>query len=492
MSARLLRALWHARDRIDARFRADPRNRQTFLALLQQPVGVIHELRRMNQWAILGRYLPVFRRIVGQMQHDLFHVYTVDQHILMVVRNLRRFAQSKFAHEYPLCSQLISDFDKPWLLYTAALFHDIAKGRGGDHSTLGKRDAIRFCQRHGLSAADTALVGFLVEQHLTMSQVAQKQDIADPEVIDRFAALVGNERNLTALYLLTVADVRGTSPKVWNNWKARLLEDLFRLTRRRLGGEPRAATAELESRKREALRVLQLYGLSPQAHEALWNELDVVYFMRQTARDIAWHTRSLIAHVSTDRPIVRVRLSPAGEGIEVMVYVRDRRDLFARVCGFFDARRLSILEARIHTTRHGYALDTFIVTDHGRASHYRELLGRIEKELTAWIGEDTGLPEPVKARLSRHSRHFPVLPSVHLQPDERGNAYLLSITATDRMGLLYSITRVLAQHGTSVQTAKINTLGERVEDVFLIGGSALESPRTQLQLETDLLAALTP
>jgi len=492
MSARLLRALWHARDRIDARFRADPRNRQTFLALLQQPVGVIHELRRMNQWAILGRYLPVFRRIVGQMQHDLFHVYTVDQHILMVVRNLRRFAQSSFAHEYPLCSQLISDFDKPWLLYTAALFHDIAKGRGGDHSTLGKRDAIRFCQRHGLSAADTALVGFLVEQHLTMSQVAQKQDIADPEVINRFAALVGNERNLTALYLLTVADVRGTSPKVWNNWKARLLEDLFRLTRRRLGGEPRAATAELETRRREALRVLHLYGLSAQTHEPLWNELDVVYFMRQTARDIAWHTRSLIAHVNTDRPIVRVRLSPAGEGIEVMVYVSDRRDLFARVCGFFDARRLSILEARIHTTRHGYALDTFIVTDHGRAAHYRELLSRIEKELTAWIAEDTGLPEPAKAKLSRHSRHFPVSPSVHLQPDERGSAYLLSITATDRMGLLYAITRVLAQHGTSVQTAKINTLGERVEDVFLIGGSALESPRTQLQLETDLLAALTP
>jgi [protein-PII] uridylyltransferase len=214
--------------------------------------------------------------------------------------------------------------------------------------------------------------------------------------------------------------------------------------------------------------------------------------MRQNARDIAWHTRSLIAHVNTDRPIVRVRLSPAGEGIEVMVYVRDRRDLFARVCGFFDARRLSILEARIHTTRHGYALDTFIVTDHGRAAHYRELLGRIEKELTAWIAEDTGLPEPVKAKLSRHSRHFPVSPSVHLQPDERGNAYLLSITATDRMGLLYAITRVLAQHGTSVQTAKINTLGERVEDVFLIGGSALESPRTQLQLETDLLAALSP
>jgi len=490
MSARLLRALWHARDRIDARFRNDPVNRKTFLAILQQPLGVTHELRRMNQWAILGRYLPVFRRIVGQMQHDLFHVYTVDQHILIVVRNLRRFALSKFAHEYPLCSQLIADFDKPWLLYIAALFHDIAKGRGGDHSILGMRDAARFCRRHGLSREDTALVCFLVEHHLTMSQVAQKQDIADPAVIERFARIPGDERRLIALYLLTVADIRGTSPKVWNNWKATLLEDLFRQTRRLLGGENVAATAELENRKREALRVLHLYGLSRQAHEPLWKQLDVVYFLRHTAKDVAWHTRTLLAHVDTPQPIVRVRLSAAGEGIEALIYVRDQKDLFARVCGFFDSRNLSILDAKIHTTRHGYALDTFLVTDHGRAGHYRELLARIEKELTSWIAAESALPEPVKGRLSRHSRHFPVTPTVHLQPDERGNAYLLSITATDRVGLLYAMTRVLAQHGINVQTAKINTLGERAEDVFLIDGADLSSPRGQLKLETDMLAAL--
>jgi len=490
MSARLLRALWHARDRIDARFRADPLNRRTFLAILQQPLGVTHELRRMNQWAILGRYLPVFRRIVGQMQHDLFHVYTVDQHILMVVRNLRRFALAKFAHEYPLCSQLIADFDKPWLLYVAALFHDIAKGRGGDHSTLGRRDALRFCRRHGLSREDSGLVSFLVEQHLTMSRVAQKQDLADPEVIERFTRIVGTERRLVALYLLTVADIRGTSPKVWNAWKARLLEDLFQLSRRVLGGAPAEPTAELENRRREALRVLQLYGLSAQAHEPLWRQLDVVYFLRHTAKDIAWHTRTLLAHVDTGKPIVRARLSAAGEGIELLIYVRDQKDLFARVCGYFDSRSVSILEARIHTTRHGYALDTFLVTDHGRAGHYRGLLARVEAELTAWIDAETPLPEPVKGRLSRQSRHFPVAPDVHLQPDERGSAFLLSITATDRVGLLYAITRVLAQHGINVQTARINTLGERVEDVFLIDGAELSSQRGQLQLETDLLAAL--
>jgi len=492
MSPRLLRALWHGRFSIDQRFRADARNRQTFLAMLQQPRGIVHGLRRMNQWSVLGRYLPVFRRIVGQMQHDLFHVYTVDQHILMVVRNLRRFTMAEYAHEYPLCSQLIADFDRPWLLYVAALFHDIAKGRGGDHSKLGSRDVRAFAREHGLNAENTALVSWLVEHHLTMSQFAQKEDIADPAVIRRFARLVGSDRFLVALYLLTVADIRGTSPKVWNAWKGKLIEDLFQRTRRLLGGEEVAPTAELEQRKREALRILRLYALSEHAHDALWAELDVVYFLRHTAQDIAWHARCLLAHLRTDRPIVRTRLAQGGEGAEVLIYVRDQKDLFARVCGYFNSRTLSILDAKIHTTRHGFALDSFVVTDNGRAPHYRELLSQIEHELTGWIAEPAPLPEPARGRLSRLSRHFPVSPSVSLQPDERGRHYLLSITATDRVGLLYAVARRLAQHRVNVHTAKILTLGERVEDVFLIDGAALAQPREQLQLESDLLEVLSP
>jgi [protein-PII] uridylyltransferase len=492
MAAPLMRTLWHARVRIDARYRRDPRNRATFLAILQQPKGVLHELRRMNQLSVLGRYLPVFRRIVGQMQHDLFHVYTVDQHILQVLRNLRRFALAEHAHEYPLCSQLITDFDRAWLLYIAALFHDIAKGRGGDHSDLGARDARRFCRDHGLSADDTALVTFLVEHHLSMSQVAQKQDLADESVIRRFAALVGNERWLVALYLLTVADIRGTSPKVWNAWKGKLLEDLFRSTRRLLGGGSVSSTAVLDGRKEEALRILRLYGLSDSARDALWEQLDVVYFLRHTAQDVAWHTRSLFSRVETDKPVVRARLARIGEGAEVLIYVRDQKDLFARVCGYFDSRNLSILDARIHTTRHGYALDTFLVTDNGRAPHYRELLAQIEHELAEWIAGRHQLPAPVKGRMSRQSRHFPVTPEVRLQPDERGSRFLLSLVATDRMGLLYSIARVLAQHGLNVHTAKILTLGERAEDVFLVSGAALDRARGQLDVERDLLLALTP
>jgi [protein-PII] uridylyltransferase len=491
MTPRLLRAIWNARGRMDAAFRRAPENRAAFLAILQQSHGVLHTLRLMNQWSVLGGYLPSFRRIVCQMQHDLFHVYTVDQHILMVVRNLRRFQASEYAHEYPTCSQLIADFDRPWLLLVAALFHDIAKGRGGDHSKLGTVEVRRFCREHGIGREDTDFVAFLVEQHLTMSQVAQKQDLADPAVIDRFRRLVRSDRQLVALYLLTVADIRGTSPKVWNAWKARLLEDLFQRTRRALGGQALAADAELEGRKRESLRILKLYGLSPTAHERLWQELDVVYFLRHSANDIAWHARCLLVHVNTQRPVVRTRLAPAGEGLEVLIYTPDQKDLFFRVCGYFESRRLSILDAKIHTTRHGYALDTFLVSDNGRG-HFRSLLQQVEAELTAWMATTGEPPAPARGRISRHSRHFPVAPSVHLQPDESGRHYMLSIVATDRVGLLYSVAQVLARHDAAVLTAKILTLGERAEDVFLIEGQSLGHAREQLQLETDLLEALAP
>ncbi|MGH8734980.1 MAG: HD domain-containing protein, partial [Burkholderiales bacterium] len=232
MTARTLRALWRARFSIDSSFRKDPVARLLFLHILQQPRGIVHEFRRMNQYGILGRYLPEFGRIVGQMQHDLFHVYTVDQHILMVMRNLRRFTMPEFAHEFPLCSELMAGFERHWLLFVAALYHDIAKGRGGDHSELGAADVRRFSKNHQLEADDANLVEFLVERHLAMSHVAQKQDVYDPEVVKSFADLVQTERRLVALYLFTVADVRGTSPKVWNAWKGKLLEDLFRATRR--------------------------------------------------------------------------------------------------------------------------------------------------------------------------------------------------------------------------------------------------------------------
>jgi [protein-PII] uridylyltransferase len=489
-SARTLRALYNARKVMDARFRNDPVNHATFRSMLMAPRGITHSMRLMNQTSVLGRYLWVFRRIVGQMQHDLFHVYTVDQHILMVLRNVRRFFIAEHAHEYPFCSQLAAGFDKPWILFTAALFHDIAKGRGGDHSELGAREVRRFCRQHQMPPEDCKLIEFLVRAHLLMSNVAQKQDLGDPEVIRAFAQRVGNERYLTALYLLTVADIRGTSPKVWNAWKGKLLEDLYRYTSRVLGGGAPDPNAEVEARKREALVQLQLYALPFEAHKKLWDTLDVGYFMRHEASDIVWHTRHVSRYVGTAKVIVRARMSPVGEGLQIMVYTPDQPDLFARICGYFDHAGFSILDAKIHTATNGYALDTFQVVTQMLPEHYRELCSMAESELAHTIAAAGPLPAPSRGRVSRRVKSFPIPPRVELNPDEKGQRWLLSVTAHDRIGLLYSIARVLGRHQLNLQLAKVTTLGERVEDTFLIDGPELQQNRKQIEIETELLEAV--
>ena len=491
MTAPTLRALWRARFFVNSKFRKDPLARLLFLHILQQPSGVVHEFRRMNQYGILGRYLPQFGRIVGQMQHDLFHVYTVDQHILMVLRNLRRFTMPEFAHEFPLCSELMSGFERRWLLYVAALYHDIAKGRGGDHSELGSTDVRSFSRRHGLSGEDRKLVEFLVEHHLSMSQTAQKQDVHDPEVVRAFAGRVGSERRLVALYLFTVADVRGTSPKVWNGWKAKLLEDLYRATRRVLTGEPLAHDAALAEKQAEATRLLRLYALSDAVKDRLWPQLDTAYFLRHDAQEIAWHTRNLHYRVEADKPVVKARLAAFGEGLQIMIYTRDREALFARISGYFDRAAFNIAEAKVHTTRNGYALDTFLIMGQGREAHYQDRIAMIEADLAAEVQSEAPLAPPRGGRLSRRVRHFPISPQVDIRPDERGAYQVLSIVASDRPGLLYAVARTLARYHINLQTARINTLGDRAEDVFLVSGEALANPKTVLQLEQDLLQELT-
>ena len=490
MTAGTLRALWRARVRVNARLRRDPVAKLLFLQLLQQPRGIVHEFRRMNQYDVLGRYLPEFGRIVGQMQHDLFHVYTVDQHILMVLRNLRRFTMTEFAHEFPLCSELVNGFERRWLLYLAALYHDIAKGRGGDHSELGAQDARAFARRHGLAAEDADLVAFLVEHHLSMSGTAQKEDVHDPEVVEAFARRVGSERRLIALYLLTVADIRGTSPKVWNAWKAKLLEDLFRATRRVLTGQSQGLDAALAEKQAEAVRLLRLYALSEHVQEKLWAQLDTTYFLRHDAQEIAWQTRNLHFRVDTPAPVVKARLAPIGEGLQVMIYTPDREALFARICGWFERAGFNIVEAKIHTTRHGYALDTFLVMGQGPGAHYRDLIALVETQLQEELQSGAPLPPPRGGRLSRRVRHFPIAPVVDLRPDERGTYQVLSIVAADRPGLLYGVARTLALHRVNLHTAKINTLGDRAEDVFLVSGEPLGNPKEVLQLEQELLREL--
>jgi [protein-PII] uridylyltransferase len=485
-----LRALWRGSTLIDAAFRANPAHRALFMTLLRQPIGITRALRAMHRYGLLGRYIPAFGRVVGQMQHDLFHVYTVDEHILTVLRNVRRLTVPQLAHELPLASRLIAHFDKPELLYLAALFHDIAKGRGGDHSELGAVDAHRFCHQHGLDKADCELVAWLVEMHLVMSRTSQKEDISDPDVIAAFAAKVGTPRRLTALYLLTVADIRGTSPKVWNAWKGKLLEDLFHAAQARLAGSDEAV-ADIAAKQAEARVNLALYGLPNDAADALWQHLDARYFVRYDARDMAWQARMLWRRTGSTDAVVRARLSPAGEGIQVLVYTPDRPDLFARICGFFARIQYTILEAKIHTTRHGYALDSFQVMDLvNRGIHYRDFLSFVEHELARDLEPARPMQPAPRGRLSRHQRHHPYPTTVRLEADAQGHGYMLSITCADRGGLLFAVADALMRHEVGVYAAKIDTLGERVEDTFLIRGERLQTAKGRDALEANLRAAL--
>jgi [protein-PII] uridylyltransferase len=291
-----------------------------------------------------------------------------------------------------------------------------------------------------------------------------------------------------------VADIRGTSPKVWNAWRGKLLEDLYRITMRVLGGSKHDVHSVLAEIQADAQKTLRLYGLRPDAHLEFWKQLDIPFFLRHDANEIAWVTRHLFGRVNHPTPLVRARLSPTGEGLQVVVYIKDQPDLFARICAYFDQQGFSILDARIHTTQHGYALDTFQVSGAAllrEGGHYRDIIQLVEHGLTQILEAAGPLPTPSKGRLSRQSRIFPVQPRVSLRADDRGQYFVLSVSASDRSGLLYTIAKILAEENISLHTAKINTLGERVEDIFLLAGNNLSKDlKIQINLETKLLDAL--
>ncbi|MFA5702504.1 MAG: [protein-PII] uridylyltransferase [Advenella sp.] len=499
MTVRTQRAIWSSRFRIDAQFRRNPVNRRFFLQILQSPTGIVHNLRRMTMLNVLPMYIPAFKNVVGQMQHDLFHVYTVDQHTLMVIRNLRRFTMPEHAREYPLASHLIAYFEKHWLLYVAALFHDIAKGRGGDHSELGAIEVRKFAKDHKLEPEDARLVEFLVENHLVMSRVAQKQDLSDPQVIRDFVDLVKTERYLSALYLLTVADIRGTSPKVWSAWKGKLLEDLYNHALAALGGAQLDRSSILAQRKNEAMALISLAGLDDEDRDAFWSKMDVAYFLRHEPLEIAWHTRQLYKLVSTEQTVVKARPTDKNEGIQLLVYTKDKENLFELICSYFYENQINILDARIHTSNEGYALDSFIIESLAFGEDTRSYVPIIEHGLADKITkkqlEDFQCVLKRRTRFSmtagvRRSRTFPIVPSIELQPDEHSKSWRLSITATDTPGILYSLASTFSRHNINLQMAKVMTLGERVEDVFILDGATLENPRTQLLFERDLLETL--
>ncbi|MDA1331807.1 MAG: [protein-PII] uridylyltransferase [Proteobacteria bacterium] len=491
ISARTRKELWHAKKLINDEFRNDQQNKKTFLSFFKKQVGLTHTLRLMNLYEVLGRYLPEFGKICGQLQHDLFHVYTVDDHILMVVRNLRRFAVPEMSHEFPLCSKLMGSFKRPETLYIAGLYHDIAKGRGGDHSKLGMEDAKKFCQHHGLTSTDMKLVVWLVENHLYMSTIAQKRDISDPSVVLEFVKSVKTQRRLEALYLLTVADIRGTSPKVWNAWKGKLLENVYHLALEHISVDSKRSSNFIERKKFNAEARLTSYAIHKEAYTKFWNQLDESYFIRHEESEIVWHTRVLNFRMDSKQPIVKARLSPIGDGLQVLIYGQDEPLVFAKICGFFEHTELSVVEAKVFTTRNNYYLNTFLVLTHlGMDIHYQDMIRHIEKELPIIIVEES-LPKPISGRISRRLKYFPIKPEVSIRGDENGLNYYLQITCADRRGLLYTIARTLSEYRIDIQNAKINTMGERVEDTLLVSGDALRSSREALRLQSDLIDKLS-
>ena len=471
MSASLVRQLQRARPLVNRGYRLNPTHQKQFLDILQQRNGVHHSLRRMNHYGILGAYIPAFGKIIGQMQHDLFHVYTVDEHILNVLANLRRFAKPELKHEFPLCSTLFAQFEKPYLLYLAALFHDIAKGRGGDHSELGTIDARRFCRLHELTKEDAELVAWLVQAHLIMSRTAQKSDLGDPAVIQQFARFVENDTRLVALYLLTVADIRGTSPAVWNAWKANLLQHLFQQTRKALQGKMPTLDQLAEARRNEAAEKLDRFGLKPSSYLGLWQAFGEDYFTRYESDEIAWQSRLLTPHLNTQTPIVRARLSPHGDGIQIMIYTKDQQDLFARICSFFGHMGYNIAQAKIFTTLNGYALDQFIILyQQTKTISYSGLLKYIEQELTLTI-QAKAMDIHIAGRVRRQVKFTPFQTQVNVQPIAETAFQTVEIVAADRPGLLANIASIFLKHQADLHSAKINTLGNRAEDHFVISGA---------------------
>ncbi|MBL8524848.1 MAG: [protein-PII] uridylyltransferase [Betaproteobacteria bacterium] len=491
-----LRALWRNVHLIDQKFRDDPESSRLFLKILQSE-KVTFNLRRMSRYGILGRYIPAFGRIVGQMQHDLFHVYTVDEHILMVIRNLRRLVLPRFKHEFPFCHELANDFARPEVLYLGALFHDIAKGRGGDHSELGKKDARQFCRKLNLSKNDTELVAWLVEMHLQMSAVAQKQDLSDPDVISQFAQRVGDERRLTALYLLTVADIRGTSPHVWNTWKAKLLEQLFRATRRLLRGDSQPNDHWIDNKKQEALKLYRERAGENSSHmPALWSHADASYFQRFEAAEIAWHAVVLQNEIAPQSALVKVRTlddDGAENAYAVMVMTRDQPGLFARITGYFEKLAFDIAAARVYTTKHGYALDTFqILPKSTSAARHRDVAPTIERDLARLLNDPATPLSSLSGRIARQVKHFPMEPAISLGPARLKPYYELTVSCADRPGLLSSMARVFLSYDVNLHDARITTLGQRAEDVFIVANPKLADSAFAQEFQAKLANELRP
>jgi [protein-PII] uridylyltransferase len=465
----VLRSLWL----IDEEFRQNPRNHRLFLEILRAPRGVTHELRRMNDYGVLGRYIPAFGRVIGRMQYDLFHVYTVDAHTLFVLSNLRRLAMSEFDHELPAVSAIFQQLPKPEIAYLGALFHDIAKGRGGDHSDLGAVDAEAFCLEQGMSRYDARLVAWLVKNHLLLSMTAQKQDIGDPQVVAEFARKVGDEVHLDYLYVLTCADVRGTNPKLWNSWKASLFSEFHERIKQALrrGLETPIDQDELVREVQETARtMLRESGVRSDAVDRAWARLPTAYFMRHVPEEIVRHTRALsAADAGADEPLVSVEPHSERGTTAVMIYAPHRRHGFARATAVLDQLGLNILDARITPAANGFSLDSYhVLEEDGSPITDAERRREIEQALWGSLQRPEEAPLVVSRRATRQMRVFKTPTQISITMDDRNQRSVLELIAGDRPGLLCDIGKVLWEERVDLHAAKISTLGARAEDVFYI------------------------
>ena len=468
-TVRLIRESLHL---VDAAFREDIKSQSLFLEIIRQPRRVGHELRRMHRYGVLGAYMPEFARVEGLMQFDLFHSYTVDEHILFVIRNMRLFGLDEYREKFPLCRQVLEQVPKQELLYFAGLFHDLAKGRRGDHSTLGSRDALAFCQRHHLGDYDMKLVAWLVQHHLLMSKTAQREDISDPEVINRFARKVGDTIHLNYLYLLTVADINGTNPALWNSWKDALFADLYNktLAALRRGLENPVNKDELiAAAKACSLALIAADNRDSAELETVWSCLSDDYFLHHSATEIAWHTGAIMKSHEERLPMILLREESERGATAVFIYMRDHDNVFSRISRTLDLLDLNVVDARVMKSRHGYTLDTFSVLEKSGATVKRR---ERKKEIISALKQNLLSPDkpikPAERLRSRRLQHFSIPTRINFSIDDRNNRTIMEVNAKDRPGFLSSIGMALEYCGTRVQAAKIATYGERVEDLFYI------------------------
>jgi [protein-PII] uridylyltransferase len=475
---------------IDDEFRQNPRNHRLFLAILREPAGVTHELRRMNLYGVLGLYIPAFGRIVGRMQYDLFHAYTVDEHTLFVVSNLRRFALSRFDQEFPHCSEIMQSLEKPEIAYLSGLFHDIAKGRGGDHSELGAVDAESFCLEHGLSKYEAGIVAWLVRNHLALSMTAQKKDISDPDVLNEFATMVGDPLHLDYLYLLTVADVRGTDPKLWNSWKAQLFYDLYFQTRRALrrGLEnPIDRDLLLTEKQEQARSILVGRGISMEQIDAAWALLNDNYFLKHRVKEITWHTEWLTdSDPECEIGIVDVRSRKTGDGIEAVLYTPRQSRTFAHATAVLDELGMNIADARIVPLDRERSIVTLVFMEQDQRVESDEArINKVRRALTRILTAPSEKVLSVTRTMPRQARMFTTKTTVDFGQSTSGDQTVLELQAADRPGLLSTIGQVFIDFAVDIEAAKIVTIGEKAEDVFYVcnesGGALSETLQEELQ-----------